>query len=88
MRHRGPAVSHRVVNIVQRHHPVVIVGSGSRALCSYTCVQILIGHHDAWSALGRQTGARPRVHAAREAPMHVLHVHALLATKAHYLSLM
>ena len=36
-----------VVDIVRRHHPVVIVGSGSRALCSYTCVQILfvIGHH-------------------------------------------
>ena len=57
-----------VVDIGRRHHPVVIVGSGSRALCSYTCVQILIGHHDAWSPLGRQTWARPRVHAARESP--------------------
>ena len=57
-----------VVDIVRRHHPVVIVGSGSRALCSYTCVQILIGHHDAWSPLGRQTWARPRVHASRESP--------------------
>ena len=66
--HRGSAVSHRVVDIVRRHHTVVIVGSGSRALCSYTCVQILIGHHDAWSPLGRQTWARPRVHAARESP--------------------
>ena len=54
-----------VVDIVRRHHPVVIVGSGSRALCSYTCVQILIGHHDAWSPLGRQTWARPRVHKSR-----------------------
>ena len=44
-----------VVDIVRRHHPVVIVGSGSRALCSYACVQILIRHHDAWSPLGRQT---------------------------------
>ena len=52
-----------VVDIVRRHHPVVIVGSGSRALCSYTCVQILIGHHDVWSPLGRRTWARPRMHA-------------------------
>ena len=68
MRRRGSAVSHRVVDLVRRHHTVVLVGPGSCALCSYTCVQILIGHHDAWSPLGRQTWARPRVHAARESP--------------------
>ena len=68
MRHRGSAVSHRVVDIARRHHTVVNVASGSHALYSYTCVQILIGHYDDWSPLGRQTWARPRVHAERESP--------------------
>jgi hypothetical protein len=63
MRRRGSAVSHRVVDLVRRHHTVVLVGPGSCALCSYTCVQILIGHYDAWSPLGRQTWTRPRMHA-------------------------
>jgi hypothetical protein len=42
------------VDIGLCYHMVVTASSGSRALCSYTCVQILIGQYDAWSPLGRR----------------------------------
>ena len=57
---RAPAMClRRVVDIVRHHHMVANVGSGSRALCSYVCAQILIRDPDAFAPLGRHGHACP-----------------------------